>query len=536
MANQSTVDVSLAPDAEALSEVVVVGYLTQNRQDVTGSVASVSAQDVRRAPVVSVGEAIQGRLPGVTVTNSGLPGQAPNVNIRGLGTIASGSGPLYVIDGLWVLPGSGGQRDFNPQDVESVQVLKDAASLAPYGVSGANGVIIVTTRRGKSGPPVITANAYAGVQTIPKRWDLAGAERWAQINNEAFVNAGRTNDRNPYAVNLPGFNTDWQEEFFRRGSVQDYNLGFTGGGPNSNFNINGGYFRQNGAVVGPEFERYSLRVNTGFNRGRLRVGQSALLTRVNQTRLNGSPFIDVLRMTPVTPVYDPANPGGFGFGSNNTAVTFGTNPIAQQTLLEDTGNSNRLQGSIYGELSIFEFLRYRLNLATEYHGFFDRFRRQYGQWRQNDPLNPSNYAEQKGTDLFAMAENTLTFDKSFGQHNLTAVAGYSRQRQQQDFTRASAQGYGNGPGYFWSLDAGGNPQPSQGSSYVLGKESYFGQFTYDYDQRYLVTAAFRRDGSSRFPADNRSGDFGAGSLGWRISEESFFESITAVSNLKSTLR
>ena len=531
--NQTTIDVSLAPDAKALNEVVVVGYLTQERQNVTGSVASVSAEDVRRAPVASVGEAIQGRVPGVTVTNSGQPGQAPNINIRGLGTIASGSGPLYVIDGLWV-QGQNGQRDFNPADVESVQVLKDAAALAPYGASGANGVIIITTKKGRSGPPVVSFNANGGVQNIIKRLDLANAEQWAAINNQAYDNTGQA--RQPFAANLPGIDTDWQDEFFKRGSVQDYNLGFSGGGPNSTYNVTGGYFRQNGTVVGPKFDRYSFRVNTSFNRGRLSIGENLLLTRSNQTRLNfapltGSPFINLPQLLPVPPVRDPSTPGGYGIGNDN-ASTFATNPIALQDLYNDTGVSNRVQGNVYAEVSIWDFLRYRLNLATEYNSFRDQQRRQFGVWRLNDPVTPSNYGETQGTDLFGMVENTLTLDKSFGQHNLTVVAGYSQQRFERDITRGVNFEYGRGPIYYWALDAGSQTPQVIGSSYVWAKQSLFGQVTYDYDQRYLVTAAFRRDGSSRFEPDNRWGNFGAASVGWRVSKEQFFENVGAISDLK----
>ncbi|HEX8427829.1 TonB-dependent receptor [Hymenobacter sp.] len=534
VSGRTTIDTPLAPDTKALNEVVVVGYLTQERQNVTGAVSSVTAQEVRRAPVASVGEAIQGRLPGVTVTNSGQPGQAPNINIRGLGTVASGSGPLYVIDGLWVQNQSG-QRDFNPADVESVQVLKDAASLAPYGASGANGVIIITTKKGKAGIPSVSFSANGGVQNLVRRLDLTNAQQWATINNQAYENSGQT--RQPFAANIPaGVDTDWQEEFFKQGSIQDYNLGFSGGGPNSTFNLSGGYFKQNGTVQGPKFERYTFRVNTGFNRGRFRIGENALLSRANQTRLNvipfyGSPFFNVVQMLPVNTVLDPTVPGGFGIGNPN-ANTFGLNPIAAQDLLNDTGTSNRLQGNVYGEVDILSFLRYRLNLATEYHGFHDQQRRKYGVWRQNDITQLSNFGDSQGNELFGMVENTLTFDKSFGQHNLTAVAGYSRQRFEQEFTRGVNFGYGNGPTYFWALDAGSQTPQAIGSSYVWSKESLFGQLTYDYDQRYLVTAAFRRDGSSRFDPDNRWGNFGAASLGWRVSKEAFFADVTAVSNLK----
>jgi len=533
---RTSINISLAPDTKTLNDVVVVGYLTQNREEVTGSVATVSGTDVRRAPVATLGEGIQGRLPGVQVSSSGVPGQAPNVNIRGIGSIASGGGPLYVVDGLWTT----NLRDFNPQDVESVQVLKDAASLAPYGSSGANGVIVITTRRGKAGTPTINFNAYAGVQNITKTYDLLNSQDWANINNQAHDNAGVA--RLPFANTLPRnangeiIDTDWQKELIKQGSVQDYNLNFSGGskGENgsSNFLIGAGYFNQKGTIVGPKFERYSVRINSGFTRGRIRIGESLLLTRTNQTRINGLPFNDVLRMLPVIPVYDPTRSGGFGYGDTN-ASTFGTNPIAQQKLFNNTGTSNRLQGSIFGEVDITSFLRYRLNLGTEFHAYHDREKRQYGQWRQNDPLNPSSYAENQGNELFGLAENTLTFDRSFGDHNLTAVAGYSRQRQHNEFTRGLNNDYGTGPVYYWALSAGSTAPQVSGNEYTWTKESYFGQMTYDYDQRFLLTGAIRRDGSSRFSSNNRWGTFWAGSAGWRISKEDFFQGASdVISNLK----
>ncbi|WP_188558719.1 SusC/RagA family TonB-linked outer membrane protein [Hymenobacter glacieicola] len=525
VSGRTSVNISLAPDSKALNEVVVVGYLTQNRQDVTGSVASLSGREAQRAPVATISEGIQGRLPGVQVINSGVPGQAPIVNIRGLGSINGGSGPLYIIDGLWVE----NIRDFNPQDAESIQVLKDGASLAPYGSRGANGVIIITTKRGKSGTPAITFNTYAGVQKINKTYDLMNAEQWAAINRQAYQNAGRAPQ--PFAANLPGVDTDWQKELIRTGSVQDYNLGFSGGGPNSNFLLSGGYFNQKGTVQGPKFERYSIRLNSGFNRGRLRVGENLQLARTNQTQLNGLPFLDVLRMLPVIPVTDAANPGGFGFGNNN-ASTFGTNPIALQKLLNNTSVNNRIQGNVYGELDILSFLRYRLNLGAEYLGYHDREKRQYGQWRQNDPLNPSYYAENQGNNTFTMVENTLTFDKSFGQNNVTAVVGYTEQHQRNEFTRGRNNGYGTGPVYYWALDAGSSSPQVQGSTAVYNKRSWIGQVTYDYDQRYLLTGAFRRDGSSRFSPADRYRNFYAASAGWRISQEAFMADMSTISNLK----
>jgi TonB-linked SusC/RagA family outer membrane protein len=533
VSGRSTVDVSMAQDTKALQELVVVGYLTQNRQEVTGSVATVSGADTRRAPVATVGEAIQGRLPGVQVTNTGEPGQAPLINIRGVGSLTNGSTPLFVVDGLWVE----NIRDFNPQDVESVQVLKDAASLAPYGSRGANGVIIITTRKGKSGTPAINFNAYTGVQKITKTYDLANAQQWAVINNQAHDNAGVA--RLPYAANLPaGVDTDWQDELLRTGRVEDYNVSFSGGGQNSNFLISGGYFGQKGTIITSRFDRYTMRINSGFTRGKLRVGENALLSRSNQVRVNGTPasplrvpFIDVLRMLPVIPVNDPANPGGFGFGNTN-ATTFGTNPIAQMRLLNNTSVNNRLQGNIFAEYDILKFLRYRLNLGADFLAYHDREKRRYGQWRQNDALNPSYFAENQGNELFTLVENTLTFDQSFGENNVTAVAGYTEQRFRSEFTRGRNNGYGFGPTYYWQLSAGTTTPSVEGNEYIWTKRSWLGQVTYDYNQRYLLTGAVRRDGSSRFSPDNRWGTFWAASVGWRISREAFFENIAAVSNLK----
>lgn len=527
VAGRTAINVALATDTQQLNDVVVVGYLTQERQNVTGSVATVGGADVRRAPVATLSESIQGRLPGVQVTSSGTPGQTPNINIRGVGSINNGSGPLFIIDGLWV---TGGLRDFTPQDVESVQVLKDAAALAPYGVSGANGVVIITTKKGRAGTTSINFNAYAGVQNIAKRYDLANAAEYRSLATQAYTNAGLPV---PSGIGTASnVDTDWQKEFFKTGVVQDYNLGFSGGGTNSNYLISGDYFKQTGTVIGPEYERYNLRVNSGFTKGKLKVGENLALTRANQTRLNGVPFIDLLRITPITPVYDPANPGGFGYGDSNNRPTFGSNPIGAQRLLNNIGNNNQLQGNVFGEFSLLPSLRYRLNLGTQYRAFRDQRQQRAGGLAPNNITPVSGYTDAQGNETFLLAENTLTFDQSFGRHNLTVVGGYSEQRDQFEFTQGAAQGYGNGPTFYWALDAGATPLPGVGSSYVWAKRSYFGQLTYDYDQRYLVTAAYRRDGSSRFSADRRYGNFGAGSLGWRVSKEAFFAGITAISDLK----
>lgn len=288
-----------------------------------------------------------------------------------------------------------------------------------------------------------------GTQEVVKRYSLTNAAQWAAITNQAYDNANLP--RQPYANALPaGIDTDWQREFLKKGSVQSYDLGLSGGGSTdnggaTNYNLSGGYYKQLGTIDGPRFERYSARVNTGLTNGKLRIGESLLLTHTDQTKVNGLPFIDIVRMLPVIPVYDAAQPGGFGLSTPN-AVSYGTNPIGSQKLNVNTSGNNRLQGSLYGEYSFVPWLRYRLNLATEYLGFHDRSKNAYGLLRYSgDPTVPSSYAENQGNNFFGQAENTLTFDKSFGQHNVTALVGYSQQYFQSEFTRGVNFGYGTGP-------------------------------------------------------------------------------------------
>lgn len=527
MNGRTNIDIALVPDVQSLEEVVVIGYGTQERTDLTGSVASVSPTDLRRAPVATVNEAIQGRVPGVSVTSSGAPGQTSNINIRGIGSLNGGSNPLYVIDGVW----TDNLRDFNPADIESIQVLKDAATTAIYGSRGANGVVIITTRRGKSGETVITFNGYAGAQNLPKRWDLTNAREFATINNLAHDNAGAPRLPGADTRFNPAIDTDWQEEMYQQGSVQEYNLSFSGGGENTNVLVSGSYYDQQGTIIGTKFNRYSLRVNSGFNKGRFKIGQNALLVRSNTINVNGTPFVDMVRMLPTIPVYDPTKSGGFGFGDENN-TTYGSNPVALQRLQHSPTIFNRLLGGVYGEVSIFDFLTYRLNLGIEYQEVDDRTERKYGQWRQGDPLDPAYLRQSRSNQLFVLVENTLSFQKNIGLHNLSAVAGYTEQRQQASFTQGISRGYGTGPTYYFELSAGaGNPE-IQGQSSEWAKRSYLARVLYDFDNRYLLTGSVRWDGSSRFDPANRWGTFGAVSVGWRISEENFFENVPVISNLK----
>jgi TonB-linked SusC/RagA family outer membrane protein len=542
--SRGTIDMALVLDNTALSNVVVVGYLTENRQNVSSAVSSLNVSEANKAPVATATQALQGRLPGVQVTGGGAPGDAPAVNIRGIGTLGNASsGPLYVIDGLW----TDNIRDLNPSDIESLTVLKDASSTAVYGSRGANGVVQITTKKGRAGTPSIGFNAYRGVEQVYKRYNLTNASEWADRAVVAYANAGLnplSNGQNSLAgaVKGPGgaFNpnvdTDWQKEFFQTGKVEDYNLSFSGGNTGeksaSNFLISGEYFQQEGIVKGPNFERYSLRLNSGLTRGRFKFQENIQLTHLDRTLLNGNPFIDVLTIIPSIPVYDAANQGGFGTGSP-ALNTFATNPIGAQSLLRRKQSDNRLAGNVSADFSIFDFLTYRLNVAMDGHVYGNSDAQQSGILRQNTRINTSALNEFLGNDVFLMGENTLNFNKQLGDHSVNAVVGYSEQSFQQHNVQAGSQGFTSSPQYYFELSAGPEKGIIQGQSFKYTKRSYFAQATYDYKNRYLLSVSGRRDGSSRFTPANRWGNFGAASIGWRISEEDFFQNaLPVVNNLK----
>jgi TonB-linked SusC/RagA family outer membrane protein len=541
---RATVDVALAPDAKSLSDVVVVGYLAQDRQNVSSAVAAVDVKEATKQPVPTITQAIQGQVAGVQVTGSGGPGDAPVVIIRGAGSAGnSNSAPLYVIDGLW----TDNIRDLNPNDIATLNVLKDASSTAIYGARGANGVIQITTKKGKSGTPTIGINAYMGFDQVSKRYQLTNASEWADRAVQAYANAGI----NPLAAGQnslagavktaggafnPNIDTNWQKEFFQTGKVEDYNVNFSGGtsGENvgSNYLISGEYFHQEGIVKGPDFKRYSLRLNSGMTKGRFRFQENAQLTHINTTLLNGTPFIDVLTILPSVPVYDATNVGGYGIGST-IQNTFATNPVGAQQLLRRTQSDNRVAGNMTFDYSIFDFLTYRLNLAMDGHMYSNADAQQNGILRQNTAIPTSYLSEYQGYDVFLMAENTLNFNKTFGDHHVNVLAGYSERYYDYHNTTAQTQGFTSTPQYYFQLSAGQTVGVVQGTEGVITNRSYFSQATYDYKNRYLVSGSFRRDGSSRFIEANRFGNFGAASLGYRISEEDFFKNaLPVVNNLK----
>ncbi len=516
---RTTLSIVLQPSDKSLNEIVVIGYQAVKKKDLTGAVSVVRSEEAQRLTATTVGESIQGLATGVNVRSGGRPGQESKIEIRGVGTL-NNNDPLFVIDGLI----SYGNRDFNPADVESIQVLKDASAAAIYGANAANGVVIITTKKGKQGPMRVNFNAKYGIQQIPKRWDLTNNYEFAELNRTTYINGGRTPLPSVSTEFDPSINTDWQDAVMRTGSYQDYGLDFSGGSNNASYFISGNYFRNKGTIIGTSFDRISLRVNTEGSRGIFRIGENLSLTNGHEDMLEGNPFYDVVRMLPVIPLYDANNPGGYGYGSDK-AYTFGTSPLAINNLNQRDQYNFRIRGNAFAEIRPVQWLVYKFNLGVE--TSFDHYKalRKAGSWTYNQPVDPSNLYENRAQFLSMLYEHTLNFDRQFGQHTINGVAGISLREVDYEITGAGKQNIAQYPAgrYFDQLDAGNTLQTIEGRRREFTTLSYLGRINYDYAQRYLLSVTFRRDGDSRFGENNRWGNFPSISGAWRLSQESFFK-------------
>ncbi|GAA0560392.1 TonB-dependent receptor [Chitinophaga japonensis] len=524
---RTSLSIVLQPSDKSLNEIVVIGYQSVKKKDLTGAVSVVNTQEAQRMTATTVGESIQGLAAGVNVRSGGRPGQESKIEIRGVGTL-NNNDPLFVIDGLI----SYGNRDFNPADVESIQVLKDASAAAIYGANAANGVVIITTKKGKEGPLRVNFNAKYGIQQIPKRWDLTNNYEFAELNKTAYINGGRTPMASVSTEFDPSINTDWQDAVMRTGSYQDYGLDFSGGGKNTSYFISGNYFRNEGTIIGTSFDRISLRVNTEGSRGIFRIGENLSLTNAHEDQLQGNPFYDMVRMLPVIPLYNENNPGGYGYGSDD-AYTFGTNPVAINNLIQSDQYNFRIRGNAYAELRPLQWLVYKFNLGVE--TSFDHYKslRKEGSWTYNQPVDPSSLYENRAQFLSLLYEHTLNFDRQFGQHTLNGVLGVSQREVTYELTGAGKQHIAQYPAgrYFDQLNAGTTIQTVDGYKERFVTLSYLGRLNYDFADRYLLSLTFRRDGDSRFGEAHRWGNFPSVSGAWRLSKEAFFN-VPWVSDLK----
>ncbi|QIP14488.1 TonB-dependent receptor [Spirosoma aureum] len=534
--NRSTITVQLVADNRTLDEVVVVSYGTVKKSNLTEAVSIVNVADAKKVQAASVVDQIQGRAAGVTVASAGgAPGATASIKIRGSSTFGSNQDPIYIIDGVIIGSAS---SDFNPNDIETVTILKDAAATALYGSRGMNGAIVITTKRGKAGKAVIDYNGYYGVQNIDHRLPLATRDQYIKTWTAAYQNG---------KLPVPdfgqgGFDTDWQKELIKPGTITDHNVSISGGVDNgvnkSNYRISGGYFSQDGTIrgrktdgteVSPYFKRYSARVNAGTTRGKLTIGESAYLAYTNERRVIGQPFDNVIRMPPTIPVFDPTNASGYGYGNANNA-TFGTNPIGQQAKDDNLANSYKLLGNVYGEYAILPWLSYRLSVGLDFSNYQNKYFARPGALSYNSPSAPNGILDDRNGRFFnTLIENTLNINKTIGKHQVSALLGYTRQRFDQNEIYSHTEGI---VGEFYQQGAGTASPRTDGFSSISGLISYLGRVNYTFNDKYNIQANLRRDASSNFPKDNQVAYFPSVSAAWNINKETFMRNIPAIGDLR----
>lgn len=538
VASQSTINVILQPSSTMLEDVVVIGYQTVRRRDLTGATGSVNTGNTEKLVSRSLPEALQGQTPGVSVRNGGAPGQEAVVNIRGLGTFGNAN-PLYVIDGMIADPNT----TVSPNDVADVQILKDASAAAIYGSRAGNGVILITTKKGQEGPAKINASARYSISQVPKLYDMMNASEYVAINTRAYQASGSAIQ--PGVANYNGrTDTNWADETLSTGLVQDYNASISGGGNGAKYLISAGYFKDKGVLIDRAFDRASFRVNTESTKGRFKFGENLAISTSTAKgpfqggNFAGNPWYDMFSSVPIIPVQDNTlistnNPGGWGYGSTGTVNTFARNPVALANITSAKSNFAKILGNAYIDFKIIEGLNYKFNVGVE--TSFDKSKsiRKEGSWYQSQSPDQSQLEENRSQFLSYLLEHTLNYNYNIGKHRINGVVGYTEQTTQRD--NVFGRGIGLlqvGGEYFTTLNT--TPDGARYASGELTKNllnSYLGRLNYTFADKYLATVTFRADKDSRFSPAHKTGYFPSVALGWRLTEEDFFK-VGWISDLK----
>lgn len=570
----SSVDVRLSADLTSLEEVIVIGYGSQRKQDMTGAVSVVKTDELIQQPTAQLTNQLQGRVSGVTITGSGQPGESPQIRIRGINTFGNNT-PLFIVDGV----PSSGINDINPNDVESMQVLKDAASASIYGSRAANGVIIITTKKGK-GKVKVNYSGYAGVQTVQKGnpWDILSPQEMAELKFKALKNTNpndainddqygngaspvlpnyiapvgaNTVDESRYNVNpfysdpsdLNNFyriveankeGTNWFQEIFNPASIQSHDVAVSGGSDQGSYFFSMNYFDQRGTLTNTYLKRYTLRSNSSFNiNENFRIGENLAFSMTNNPRVDarseGSGVGMAMREQPIIPVYDINGnfAGSFGSGLGNAR-----NPVAIQERIKDNrGVDTRLFGNVFAELDFLRGFTARTSFGGQIaNANWNSFT--YPEYENAENNSQNRYNEAASSNVNWTFTNTLTYKKSFNElHNLTVLVGSESYNNKGREVGGSTLGYFSFDPNFTTLSTGSGTQTNYSSRYGDALFSLFARVDYSFNDKYLFGATVRRDGSSRF-LNKQFGVFPAVSAGWRISEESFMSGTSWLDDLK----
>ncbi|MGF1923497.1 MAG: TonB-dependent receptor [Bacteroidia bacterium] len=564
LAGRATLTITLRENSQMLDAVVAIGYGTQQKKDVTGSISSIGAKQIKDQPVVSLDQAMAGQMAGVQVTQAtGAPGGGSSVRVRGAGSLSAGNEPLYVIDGFPVTndynQNNNPLNSINPADIENIQVLKDASATAIYGSRGSNGVVIITTKAGKTGSSKADFSVNTGVQQVEKTIDVLNAREYAlyinEARNNAWVNSGvgrSATDPNtarlnnvmyllPAALSNPdalGEGIDWQDEIFRSAVMSNYQLNFSGGNETTKYFLSGGFLDQDGVILNSDLKRYSFRINleSKLNK-RLKVGgnftpsfTSSNIVLAEGNWQGGGIIQSAILAPPHISVYNAD-----GSYSKITGLGLGTsevdNPV--KVALENVFKQKnlRLLGTAFAEVSILDELNFKTLVGADIRSFRE-------QTFSPSVINPNSVNATKvpvGTNATAetrnwLAEFTLNYNKRFGKHSINALAGYTVQQEEIDQNSISATNYPND--IIKTINAAGLISSATSLQEEWALLSYLARVNYSFADKYLVTATFRQDGSSRFGADNKWGSFPSVSLGWRLSEENFLKNVSWINDLR----
>jgi TonB-dependent starch-binding outer membrane protein SusC len=544
-------NVVLEPASELLDEIVVIGYGTQKKSDLTGAVSSVSGEDLRSSITTNIDQALQGRVAGVQVTqNSGQPGGAASIRIRGANSITGSSEPLYVIDGIpfqgdgasvagfdWAGGANGQNRvnplsTINPSDIVSIEVLKDASATAIYGARAANGVILVTTKRGKKGEAKISYNGYYASQSIPKKLDMMDLQQYAGYQLQIADDLNNTPNQRYLDPSLLGAGTDWQSEIFRTAGMHSHQLSILGGTDNTQYAVSGGYFDQDGIVIGSNFNRYTTRVNIDNQvKDWFKAGASLAFASTDEkiTLNDGGDgvIMQALQSQPDVAVRD------FNGEYAGPEVQWGAsyNPVAAALQRNNTLKRQRLMANIYGDAAIFKGLTFRSEIGFDNNHSINKAFHPTFKWGVLE--NKENQLRQREeSNFFWIWKNYLTYDVKLGdRHNLTALLGTEAQKSSWEGSQVTKKNFSSNDIQVLSE---GDDLTSRTSGWkdAASLASYFGRFNYGFDNKYLLTFTVRADGSSKFGPANRWGYFPSGSFAWRVSNEDFMKNLPAVYDMK----
>ena len=511
---------------KTIEEVVVIGYGKAKAKDLTGSVSVINLNKTGNQPVADIGQAIQGRASGVTVINSGEPGSNVTFRIRGTGTIQNNN-PLIVVDGM---PLNGGLNQINMSDVESINILKDASSTAIYGSRGANGVVMITTKRGAKGG-ILNFDTFTGIQSVSNMIKVLDASQYAQLNNEMLANGGLT--PNPEFANPSslGAGTNWLAALFNPSILSSYSLSYGDRSEKSNLYVSTSYFNQKGVVLNTNYDRYIVQINGDTKlKSFLKVGNSVKLQ--HDIKKNGSYDIKgTILSLPTRPIYD-TNGNWAGPGSNPLLYGDIDNPIGKATIVENSTKGYNIQGNIYAEAEIIKDLKFKSLGGIETNIWYNRTWSPKYSWGVKSQEN-SYLFEGSNRSITLLWDNTLTYDKTIGKHHINAVVGSSAQNNKYNYLSASVQKFASDNTQ--QIDNGILQPVQHGNASEWAIMSYLGRVNYNFANKYYVTATIRRDGSSRFGMDNRWGWFPSAALAWRISNENFLKNSNVINNLKLRL-